>query len=393
MSHDVSRRSFFGGVAAALGYLGLGPSTDLFAQNRPGAAGNAVPRMRGNDDYDAIAHLSSNENCWGPPESVMKAMNNAWKYSNRYGYPDANIVGEIAKHHGVKPENILLGAGSGEILDVVGTTFLLGGKKVLGVEPSYSSVYQHATSIKTTAIKLPLGKDYRQDMAAMIKAANTRASEIGLVYLCNPNNPTGIVVSKQEVKQLLDGIPKDMPVLIDEAYHHFVDDPSYATSVPYVIEGRPVIIARTFSKIAALAGMRLGYAVASAEIVQKMRPYSMGSINALVKHGGAASLKDTAAQAEVKNKVMALRKKTTSELNALGYETLPSETNFFMVSIGREVVPVIEEFRKKGVAVGRPFPPMTTHMRVSIGTADEMARFMTAFKEIFPAKAKTTAGV
>jgi histidinol-phosphate aminotransferase len=393
MSHDVSRRSFFGGLAAALGYLGLGPSTDLFAQNRPGAAGNAMPRMRGSDDYDAIAHLSSNENCWGPPESVMKAMNNAWKYSNRYGYPDANIVGEIAKHHGVKPENILLGAGSGEILDVVGTTFLLGGKKVLGVEPSYSSVYQHATSIKTTAIKLPLGKDYRQDMAAMIKAANARASEIGLVYLCNPNNPTGIVVSKQEVKQLLDGIPKDMPVLIDEAYHHFVDDPSYATSVPYVIEGRPVIIARTFSKIAALAGMRLGYAVATAEIVQKMRPYSMGSINALVKHGGAASLKDTAAQAEVKSKVMALRKKTTSELNVLDYETLPSETNFFMVSIGREVVPVIEEFRKKGVAVGRPFPPMTTHMRVSIGTADEMARFMTAFKEIFPAKSKTTAGV
>jgi histidinol-phosphate aminotransferase len=393
MSHDVSRRSFFGGVAAALGYLGLGPSADLFAQNRPGAAGNAVPRMRGNDDYDAIAHLSSNENCWGPPESVMKAMNNAWKYSNRYGYPDANIVGEIAKHHGVKPENILLGAGSGEILDVVGTTFLLGGKKVLGVEPSYSSVYQHATSIKTTAIKLPLGKDYRQDMAAMIKTANARASEIGLVYLCNPNNPTGIVVSKQEVKQLLDGIPKDMPVLIDEAYHHFVDDPSYATSVPYVIEGRPVIIARTFSKIAALAGMRLGYAVATADIVQKMRPYSMGSINALVKHGGAASLKDTAAQAEVKNKVMALRKKTTSELNALGYETLPSETNFFMVSIGREVVPVIEEFRKKGVAVGRPFPPMTTHMRVSIGTAEEMDRFMKAFKEIFPAKSKTTAGV
>jgi histidinol-phosphate aminotransferase len=392
MSHDVSRRSFFGGLAAALGYLGLGPTTDLLAQTRAPQAGGAM-RMASNSDYDSIAHLSSNENCWGAPESVMKAMNNAWKYSNRYGYPDGNLVGEIAKHHGVKPENILLGAGSGEILDVVGTTFLLGGKKVLGVEPSYSSVYQHATSIKTTAIKLPLGKDYRQDMPAMIKAANARASEIGLVYLCNPNNPTGIVVSKQEVKALLDGIPKDMPVLIDEAYHHFVDDATYATSVPYVLEGRPVIIARTFSKIAALAGMRLGYAVASADIIQKMRPYSMGSINALVKWGGVASLKDTASQAEVKNKVMTLRKKTTSELNALGYETLPSETNFFMVSIGREVVPVIEEFRKKGVAVGRPFPPMTTHMRVSIGTADEMARFMTAFKEIFPAKSKTTAGV
>jgi histidinol-phosphate aminotransferase len=347
--------------------------------------------MSGNEDWDSFAHLSSNENCWGPPESVMKAMNSAWKYSNRYGYPDGNLTAEIAKHHGVKQENILLGAGSGEILDVVGTTYLLGAKKVLGVEPSYSSVYQHATSIKTSAIKLPLTKDYRQDMNTFIKTANARAKEIGLVYLCNPNNPTGVVVTKDEVKQLLDGLPPGMPVLIDEAYHHFVDDPKYATSVPYVIEGRPVIIARTFSKIAALAGMRLGYAVAPTEMINAMRPYSMQSINALVKWGGVASLKDTASQAEVKGKVIALRKKTTSELEAYGYQTIPSETNFFMVSIGREIQPVIEEFKVKKVMVGRPFPPMTTHMRVSIGTADEMDRFMKAFKEIFPAKNRNTA--
>src|SRR6266542_4171615 len=178
----VSRRSFVGGFAAALGYLGVGHDIDLFAQGRTqGAAPAAGGARTGMSEYDQMAHLSSNENCWGPPESVMKAMNNAWKYSNRYGYPDGNIVGEIAKHHGVKPENILLGAGSGEILDVVGTAFLLGGKKVLGVEPSYGSVYQHATSIKTTAIKLPLGKDYRQNIPALIKADKGHASEIGLV--------------------------------------------------------------------------------------------------------------------------------------------------------------------------------------------------------------------
>jgi histidinol-phosphate aminotransferase len=388
----VSRRSLLGGFAATLGYLGFGRDVDVFAQNRaPQGAMPRAPRLA--DDYDAMAHLSSNENCWGPPDSVMKAMNNAWKYSNRYGYPDGNLVGEIAKHHGVKQENILLGAGSGEILDVVGTTFLLGGKKVLGVEPTYSSVYQHATSIKTEAIKLQLNKDYTQNIAQMIKVANDRAGEIGLVYLCNPNNPTGIVIPKDEVKQLLDGIPKGMPVLIDEAYHHFVDDPRYATSVPYVIEGRPVIIARTFSKIAALAGMRLGYAVATTDIIQKMRPYSMQSINALVKWGGVASLKDTASQAEVKKKVIDLRKKTTGELAAYGYPSLPSETNFFMVEIGREIQPVIQEFAAKKVAVGRPFPPMTRHMRVSIGTEEEMARFMTAFKEIFPAKSKTNTAV
>jgi histidinol-phosphate aminotransferase len=390
----VSRRNFVGGIAAALGYLGVGPDVDLFAQTQ-GAAG-AAPRARGPlDEYDSFAKLASNENNYGPPESVMKAMNNAWKYSNRYGYPDGNIHQEIAKHHGVKNESILLTAGSGEALDVIGTTFLQNGKKVLGVEPSYSSVYQHATSIKSTAIKLPLGKDYRQDIPAMIKAANDHASEIGLVYLCNPNNPTGIIVTKQEVQQLLDGIPKGMPVLIDEAYHHFVDDPNYATSVPYVLEGRPVIIARTFSKIAALAGMRLGYAIATPEIIAKMRPYSMGSINALVKHGGAASLKDTASQADVKRKTIDVRKKTAAELEAHGYRTIPSETNFFMVHLGgRQVQPVIEEFRAKKVLVGRPFPPMTDFMRVSVGTPEEMARFTTAFKEIFPAKGKaSTAGL
>jgi len=347
--------------------------------------------MRPDSDYDSFAHLSSNENCWGPPDSVMKAMNSAWKYSNRYGYPDGNLVGEIAKHHGVKTENILLGAGSGEILDVVSLAFLAGGKKVLGVEPTYSSVYQRATSIKTSAIKLPLGKDFRQDMNAFIKTAKARESEIGLVYLCNPNNPTGLIITKDEMKQVLDGLPAGMPVLIDEAYHHFVDDPRYATSLPYVLEGRPVIIARTFSKIAALAGMRLGYAVASAENIQKMRPYSIGSINALVKWGGVASLKDTASQAEVKKKTGDLRKKVSADLMAYGYDVIPSETNFFMVHIGRDVQPVIQEFLEKKVMVGRPFPPMTTHMRVSIGTAEEMDRFTKAFKEIFPQKTRTTA--
>ncbi len=298
MSHGVSRRSFFGGVAAAIGYLGIGTEIDLFAQSaRRDGRRRRAPGADTND-YDSFAHLSSNENCWGPPESVMKAMNNAWKYSNRYGYPDGDIVQEIAKHHGVKTENILLTAGSGEVLDVVGTTFLPAGKKVLGVTPSYGSVYQHATSIKSEAITLPLDKDYRQNIPALIKAANANAAQLGFVYLCNPNNPTGLIVTSKEVKQLLDGIPAGMPVLIDEAYHHFVDNPEYATSVPYVLEGRPVIIARTFSKIAALAGMRLGYAIASKELIDKMRPYSMGSINALVKHGGAAALKDTAAQAE-----------------------------------------------------------------------------------------------
>jgi histidinol-phosphate aminotransferase len=385
--NTVSRRKFFGSAAAAVGVLGLAKSPELYAQALAG-----TQRFGGNDaDYDRMVKLASNENNWGPPKSVMDAMNGAWKYANRYGYPDGNVVEAIAEHHGLKPENVLLTAGSGEVLQVVGTTFLQGGKKVIGADPSYGSVYQHATNIKADAIKLALLKDYRQDIPGMIEAANKNAAQIGFFYLCNPNNPTGVVVSAREVKQVVEGIPKTMPILIDEAYHHFVDDPAYGTAVPYILEGRPVIVARTFSKIAALAAMRIGYALAPAEIIKQMRPYSMGSVNALAKWGAVASLKDTAGQAEVRKKVIDLRNKTTRELEAHGYPTIPSQTNFFMVSLeGRTVQPVIQEFRGKGILVGRPFPPMINHLRVSIGTAEDMDTFVKAFKEIFPKKAATS---
>ena len=378
----VSRRRFIGGAAATAGILTLTPSElALWAQGAP--AGQTPAQRSVVDEYDTLAKLGNNENCWGPPESVIQAMNKAFKYANRYGYPDGNVVQEIANHHGVKTENVLLGAGSGELLDVVGQTFLDTTRKVVGSDPSYGSVYQLATTIKSEAIKVSLLPDYRQDIPGIIKATKANYREVGFVYLCNPNNPTGQIVTKKEMKQLLDGIPEDMPVLIDEAYHHFVDDSEYATSVPYVMEGRPVIIARTFSKIAALAGMRLGYVIAPRELIVKMRAHQTGTINAVVKWGGVAALKDTAAQERVKRMTMELRTKAVRDLKTLGYDSIPSEGNFFMVHIKRQVQPVIAAFRQKGVVVGRPFPPMLEHLRVSIGTAEEMGRFAVAFREIF----------
>ena len=388
---QVSRRRFFGGVAATVGALTLSKS-ELFAQAQGTQATATTQRFGGSDaDYDRMVKLASNENNYGPPKAVMDSMQGAWKYANRYGYPDGNVVETIATFHGLKPENVLLTAGSGEVLQVVGTTFLQGGKKVVGADPSYGSVYQHATNIKADAIKVALRKDYTADVEAMVKAANDNAAQVGFVYLCNPNNPTGVIVPKDEVAAVVNGVPKGMPILIDEAYHHFVDDPRYAESVHYVKEGRPVIVARTFSKIAALAAMRIGYALAPADIIKQMRPYSMGSINALAKWGAVASLKDTAGQADVKKKITETRNRTQRDLEAHGYPTIPSQGNFFMVSLeGRTVQPVIVEFRNKGILVGRPFPPMINHLRVSVGTPEDMDKFLKAFKEIFPKKAATT---
>jgi len=340
-------------------------------------------RRASTGEYESLVKLCFNENPYGPPESVMKAMTGALKYANRYGYPDGGIVQAIAAHHGVAHANVLLGAGSSEILDIAGTALLVGGKKVVGVEPTFGAVYEHAAGLKDDAIRLPLRADFRQDIPAIVKAVKDNHPNVGLVYLCNPNNPTGLIVTKEEVKELLDGIPPEVPVLIDEAYHHFVEDPRYETSVPYVLAGRQVIVTRTFSKIAALAGMRLGYGLAPVTLMERLRPYADNlSVNALAKWGGATALQDAAALQRVRNDLLQTRKKTVSELEGLGYQVLPSEANFFMVNLRRQARSVIQSFRERGILVGRPFPPLLEHLRVSVGTPEEMSRFLDAFKEI-----------
>jgi histidinol-phosphate aminotransferase len=381
---DIARRKFMGRVAALLGYAGLAP-LGFSAQTRSRQTASAAKTtLDKKTDYDKFAKLANNENPYGPPETVMKAMNDAWRYANRYQYPDGGIVEAIAEHHGVKPENILLGCGSSEILKIVDDAFLPEHKFVIGVDPTYETVYRYATNSKAKAITLPLTNTFDVDMKAIIRATKLNARDVGFVYICNPNNPTGRIVSKQDIKLLLDSIPQDIPVFIDEAYHHFVDDPNYEPSIKYVIEGRKVIVARTFSKIAALAGMRLGYAVAPEEIIGMLRPLVVSyNTNAVVKYGGVAALKDTAYQAKMKQLNKQLRDKTTNELKTMGYQVIPSQSNFFMVNVKKDVTQVGDEFQKRGILVGRKFPPMNEWLRVSVGTEDEMDRFMKAFKEIF----------
>src|SRR5437016_4380799 len=166
VKHPVSRRGFVGGVATAVGAFAIKPDFELLTRGMTGRE-REIAAHQALDEYDSYAKISFNENPYGPPESVMKAMTHAFKYANRYGYPDGNIVEEIAKHHGVKPENVMIAAGSGEILDVVGSTFASDGKRVVGVDPTYAQVYQHVTSVRGSAITLPLLPDYRQDIPGM----------------------------------------------------------------------------------------------------------------------------------------------------------------------------------------------------------------------------------
>jgi histidinol-phosphate aminotransferase len=312
-------------------------------------------------------------------------MTDAFKYSNRYGFPDPGVVQAIADHHGVQPGNILLGAGSSETLTVMGHTFLEPGKKVVGSMPTYMSVYNYATGIGAEALTLPLLADGTQDIEGLVRLAKQNYRSVGFFYLVNPNNPTAVVVTSDEVKYVFDNLPEDIPVMVDEAYHHFVNDPRYATAVPYVKEGRNIVVARTFSKIYGLAGMRLGYGIAPTPIIDRMRRTTTGTqnLNALVKFGVVAALKEPQEEARVRNATIQMREKMTADLTALGYRVLPSQGNFLMVHIRRPVTEVIPLFRDRGVLVGRAFPPMNDWMRVSIGLDTENARFMTAYRQIF----------
>jgi histidinol-phosphate aminotransferase len=392
-NHHVSRRNFVGGAAAALGTLAVGPdlasavSTAKGIRRIPGGPPMLRALQSETDAYDALAHLSSNENPFGPSEQTREAMTYAFKYSMRYGYPDNNVQGRIAEAHGVERDQVLMGAGSGEILEVMGLTYLGHGKKVVGVEPSYGSVYSHASGIDADTVLLPLESDYRQNVERMVDATNRNYRDVGFVYICNPNNPTGVTMTADEIAYVLDNIPEDVPVLIDEAYHHFVEDPAYEESIKYVREGRKVVVARTFSKLYGMAAMRIGFALAPTDMIQEMRVYSTGSVNALARWGAVAAMDDVEAQKMVLDHNRKWRDQTIADLASLGYESIPSQTNFFMVHLRTPVAPIRRAFRERDVAVGRDFPPMLDHLRVSIGTEEEMGRFMNAFEDIMSSTA------
>ena len=380
-----TRRHFMGGLVTAFGISRLSPFGFALQERRQIQVFADGVRTDLQAEYDGMVKLSSNENPYGPSEAVMRAMTGAWKYANRYGYPDGGITEAIAAHHKVTTDQVLLGSGSAEVLKAADDAFLPGHLKVVGVEPTFEVVYRFATNSRAEAVTVALREDHAVDTNEIIRVTRLNARDVGLIYICNPNNPTGNIVPKDDIKLLLDSVPEDIPVLIDEAYHHFVDNADYESSVKYVLEGRNVIVTRTFSKIAALAGMRLGYGIASKELIDQMRRVIYGSINAVVKYGGVAALQDTAYEAKIKQLNRQVRDRTTAQLKTLGYEVIPSDTNFFMVNVRRDATLVRDEFRKRGILVGRKFPPMDTWLRVTVGSDEDMQRFVAAFKEIFVA--------
>lgn len=375
-TRNLSRRQFARAVGAALGAALSVPK--LLERPAHASLPAGVP--------ETAIQLNSNENPYGPSPKAWEAITQAKRILGRY--PDGmklHALEAIAALHEVHRDNIVLGCGSTEILRAADAAFLGPGKNVVVAEPTFEAVLSYAGVTGAVAVKVPLTADFRHDLPQMAAACDTRT---GLAYICNANNPTGTIVTREELAAFLARVSDSTVVLVDEAYHHFVEDPRYASAMEWAGKRPNLIVARTFSKVYGLAGMRLGYAVAAKDKAETLRRHLLGNnANAAVLPAALASLADPDLVPAQRRLNSETRGWLCGELAKEGRRFIPSQTNFVMVNVGGDVAPIIEQFRRRGILVGRRFPSLSTWLRVSVGTRREMEAFLAALRAIVPAAA------
>src|SRR6187549_4014694 len=335
--------------------------------------------------------LSSNETPLGPGATVLEGIKAAFGPTGarpgRYDSTGGALIEAIAKKQGVKPENIVLGCGSTQILRSCTHLFTAKDKALVGTIPTYEECAGYAEMMGHPVRPVALDANFKIDLDKFADASKGA----GLVFYCNPNNPTATYVGARATREFLAKLAKDSPdtyVLVDEAYYDYVTDPDHDTHIPVAIDNPHVIVARTFSKAYGMAGLRMGYGVGHADTIRKLREWDAGSgtssLNVLAMNAGIAAINQDAAfiSAErARNKDV--RDFTMKWFADRGMKPTDSQANFMFVNIGRPVKDFRDACRAKGVLVARDFPPFEkTHCRLSFGTMDEMKKAVAVFGEI-----------
>jgi len=326
---------------------------------------------------EGVVRLSANENPYGPSPAALRAMREALALAWRY--PD-EMVGELVKDlaalHGTSKESFVIGDGSSEILKLAASAFTGPARKLVLADPTFEAIGKHAEIHGAEVVRVPLDPAYAHDLDRM------SVPGAGLVYLCNPNNPTGSITPKARVRAFLQSLPPSAALVVDEAYHHYADSSEYESAIPLVDAHPNLIVARTFSKIYGMAGLRLGYAVAQPETARKLAAHAAwDSVNGIAVAAGRASVKDKGYAAEGQRRNRSTRAQLVADLGKMGYQTIPSQTNLLMIDVREDVKPLIAALGERGVQVGRLFPALPRHLRVTIGTPGQMGRFLAAFKD------------
>src|SRR5438477_2338448 len=365
---SISRRDF-----ARL--LGAGTAAALV---RPADSFGKQPEHVSTDGQ--VVRLSANENAYGPSPKALKAMTDSFTLACRYPDEHNNVlIDKLAKLNDVHRDQILLGDGSSEILKLCAETFTgQEGGSLVSADPTCEAILEQAKTNGAEVLKVPLTSTYAHDLPRMLSSAKG-----GLIYICNPNNPTASITLKDELRDFIAKTPPEIMLLVDEAYFHFADSPDYESVIPLVKDHPNLIVARTFSKIYGMAGLRCGYCVAQKQTVDRMRPHQpWDSINILALAAAVASLNDPDQVPNGRRLNAEAKTFTVSELEKLGYKTIPSHANFIMFDCKRPVVPLIEAIKQQNVHVGRLFPALPNHMRVTIGKKREMESFVAAFQQV-----------
>lgn len=334
---------------------------------------------------EGAIHLNFNESPYGPSPKGIEALTSCGNIASRY--PDSLYIkmrDALAQIHGVERDNIMLGCGSTEILCVADEAFLGPGKNLVVADTTFEAVVEYVQAAHGEVVKVRMTPDHRHDLSAMAAACT---SKTGMVYVCNPNNPTGTILSHADVASFVGHVPPSALILVDEAYFHFADDPSYGTATDLIASHPNVVVVRTFSKVYGMAGMRLGYAVGAKQTIDQMTPYNLQPFNgnAAVLAAAHGSLLDQDYIHECAEKMNASRRWLGDQMAKDGRKFVPSQANFMMIDMGTDVQPVIDAFRARKILVGRRFPSIPNFLRVSIGTQSEIEQFAAALREIAPA--------
>jgi histidinol-phosphate aminotransferase len=393
---SMSRRRFAQLIGAGAAYVAARPQISL--------AGNyAVSQPRRATINQTVVRLSSNENPYGPSQMAVKAMSETFGLVWRY--PDEQsdrLIEMLATINGVSTDQILLGDGSGEILKLAAAAFTgplnednraitlarptrgramsfkPGRGRLVVADPTFEAILNHASVNGAEVVKVPLTPSFAHDMNRML----AEVSE-GLVYICNPNNPTASITSKNDLRDFIAKCPSQTMILVDEAYHHYAGGPDYESVIPLVKQHPNLIVARTFSKIYGMAGLRCGYCVARSETIQRMRPHqTWDSVNIMALVAAIASLKDESQVTRGRRLNREVKGMVSDTMERMGYQHIPSQANFMMIDVKRPVQPLISALRERGIQVGRLFPALPTHMRVTIGKLPQMQVFLSAFKQV-----------
>jgi histidinol-phosphate aminotransferase len=328
--------------------------------------------------------LDHNENAYGPSDKTIEAIRVGAGAVNRYPDGDYEVLTEkLASLHKVKPEYILLGAGSREILRMAATTYLSRGKRLVLAAPTYGAIADYAKSVDAEVSAVPLNKRYQHDLDGMLARVQNTAT---LIYVCNPNNPTGTLTPRKDLEVFLTKLPPTTVVLIDEAYHHYVEPTSdYASFLDSPVEDPRVVVLRTFSKIYGLAGLRVGYAIGSPQALAKISAARLKwGVNVLAARAAAAALDDSDYVTLSFKRNTDDRQEFYNNANGRMLRSLDSHANFVFLKSGLPAEQVLEHFRTNHVLLGPRFPEMDTYVRVSLGRREEMHEFWRVWNSLPP---------